>query len=207
LSPSLTIQRCTGAALNDYLEDVARLRIEVFRDFPYLYDGTMEYERKYLQTYVRCPEAVVVVAFAEGAVVGASTGIPLQFEEANFRQPFIEQGYDPAEVFYCAESVLRRDYRGQGLGVRFFEEREAHARSLRDFAYYAFCAVARPLDHPLRPQGYEPLDGFWRKRGYQQHPELCASYTWKDVDQTHETSKQLEFWLKSGRTSKSDQSL
>ena len=207
MSALLTIQRFTGAALNDYLDDVARLRIEVFRDFPYLYDGTMEYERKYLQTYVRCPEAVVVVAFADGAVVGASTGIPLQFEEPNFRQPFIDHGFDPGDVFYCAESVLRQDYRGQGLGVRFFEEREAHAQSLRDFAWYAFCAVARPQDHRLRPPGYQPLDSFWRRRGYEPHPVLCASYRWKDIDQSHETSKQLQFWLKSNRTAKSGHSI
>ncbi len=207
MSASLTIRRFTGAALNDYLDDVARLRIEVFRDFPYLYDGTMDYERKYLQTYVRCPEAVVVVAFAGDEVVGASTAIPLQFEELNFRQPFVEHGYDPVDVFYCAESVLRSDYRGQGLGVRFFEEREAHARSLRDFAYYAFCSVVRPAQHPLRPAGYEPLDRFWQKRGYSKHAQLRASYSWKDIDQQHQTSKQLEFWLKSKRTSTPDHSI
>jgi GNAT superfamily N-acetyltransferase len=196
----LTVRRFSGAALNDYLDDVARLRIEVFRDFPYLYDGTMDYERKYLQTYVRCPQAVVVIAFDDGNVVGASTAIPLQHEEDNFQRPFIEQGYAPADVFYCAESVLRKDYRGRGLGVRFFDEREAHARDLGDFAWYAFCSVVRPVDHPLRPGDYRPLDAFWHKRGYRKHPELCANYVWKDLDQPTETSKPLEFWLKSNRS-------
>ena len=190
-------QRFSGPALNYYIEDVARLRIEVFRDFPYLYDGTMEYEREYLQTYVRCPQAVVVVAFAGTEVVGASTAIPMQFEEAGFQQPFIDQGYDPARIFYCAESVLRPGFRGQGLGVRFFAEREAHARELGDFDYYCFCSVVRPQDHPLRPPGYQPLDTFWQKRGYRKHPELAAGYSWKDIDETDSTSKRLEFWLKS----------
>lgn len=199
MSAPLSVRRFSGAALNDYLDDVARLRIEVFRDFPYLYDGTMDYERKYLQTYVRCPQAVVVVAFAGAEVVGASTAIPLRFEEDNFKQPFIDAGFDPADVFYCAESVLRRDYRGHGLGVRFFDEREAHARELGGFRHYAFCSVVRPADHPLRPPGYEPLDRFWLKRGYQKHPGLAAQYVWKDIDQPAETSKTLEFWLKSGR--------
>jgi GNAT superfamily N-acetyltransferase len=196
----LTVRRFSGAALNDHLEDVARLRIEVFRDFPYLYDGTMDYERRYLQTYVRCPQAVLVLAFDDDKVVGASTAIPLQYEEENFKRPFIEHGYDPADIFYCAESVLRREYRGHGLGVRFFDEREAHARSLGDFAWYAFCSVVRPADHPLRPAGYAPLDAFWQRRGYRRHSELCANYVWKDIDQPHETSKPLEFWLKSNRT-------
>lgn len=194
---NLSIRRFSGPDLNTHIESVARLRIEVFRDFPYLYDGNMEYERNYLQTYVRCPQAVVAVAFAGDEVVGASTAIPMQFEEAGFQQPFIDRGYDPARIFYCAESVLRSDYRGQGLGVRFFEEREAHARTLGNFDYYCFCAVVRAQDHPLRPANYQPLDKFWQKRGYSKHPELSAMYSWKDVDKTAATSKRLEFWLKS----------
>ncbi len=194
---TLSIQRFSGPDLNEYIDVVARLRIEVFRDFPYLYDGNMEYERNYLQTYIRCPQAVVVVAFAGNEVVGASTAIPMRFEEASFQQPFIDHGYDPERVFYCAESVLRRDYRGQGLGVRFFEEREIHARTLGGFDYYCFCSVVRPYDHPRRPQNYQPLDRFWQKRGYTRHPELSASYSWKDVDESGSTSKSLEFWLKS----------
>lgn len=194
---TLDIRRFTGLQLAEHLDEVARLRIDVFHDFPYLYDGSMNYERRYLQTYLQCPQAVIVLAFADDRIVGASTGIPLAFEEQNFRQPFIDQGYDPDAIFYCAESVLRRDYRGRGAGVRFFEEREAHARSIGNFQHYCFCSVIRSPDHPLRPAGYEPLDRFWQKRGYARHPELSASYTWKDIDQPDETSKSLEFWLKS----------
>jgi GNAT superfamily N-acetyltransferase len=194
---ALTIRRFSGAALADYLEDVARLRIEVFREFPYLYDGSMEYERQYLRTYVGCADSVVVVAFAGDAVVGASTGIPMRAEEASFQKPFLDAGYDPQRIFYCAESVLRHDYRGRGLGVRFFEEREAHARELGGFDHYAFCSVVRPREHPLRPSAYQPLDRFWEKRGYRKHPELRAHYLWKDVDQSEQTSKALEFWVKS----------
>lgn len=194
---TLDIRRYTGAALHDYLDAVARLRIEVFREFPYLYDGSMEYERNYLQTYVKCPEAVVVVAFDGSEVVGASTGIPMKYEELQFRQPFIDQGYDPGRIFYCAESVLRREYRGQGVGGRFFDEREAHARELGGFDRYCFCAVERPVDHPLRPAAWQGHDRFWEQRGYTRHPELGATYHWKDIDQAGQTSKRLVFWLKS----------
>lgn len=194
---TLTVRRFTGSALHDYLDAVARLRIEVFREFPYLYDGTMDYERKYLQTYVQCPDAVVVVAFDGATVVGASTGIPMKFEEPQFRQPFLDHGYAPERIFYCAESVLRREYRGQGVGGRFFDEREAHAQALGGFDWCCFCAVERPAGHPLRPAGYQPLDRFWQQRGYTRHPELGATYHWKDVDQGEQTSKRLVFWLKS----------
>ncbi len=193
----LRVARYSGAALERYIPDLARLRIQIFREFPYLYDGSMAYEEKYLRTYIECPRAVVVVVFDGDRVVGVSTGIPMADEVEEFRHPFEEHGFDVARVFYCAESVLDAAYRGRGLGVRFFDEREAHARQVGDFDHFTFCAVQRPRNHPLRPSDYLPLDAFWHKRGYHKHPTLRASYRWRDVDQDHETSKTMEFWVKS----------
>lgn len=196
MSKEVSVLSCSGQALQQYIPALAQLRIEVFRDFPYLYDGDLAYEENYLQTYIRCDKAVIVLALDGDKVIGASTGIPMQFESAEFIQPFITHGYDPDRVFYCAESVLKKQYRGLGLGVRFFEHRESHARELGGFDYFSFCCVQRAEDHPLRPENYVPLDKFWNKRGYTKHPELATSYAWKDIDQPEETSKTMIFWLK-----------
>jgi GNAT superfamily N-acetyltransferase len=98
-------------------------------------------------------------------------------------------------VFYFGESVLLKAYRGRGLGVRLFEEREAHARSL-GARYTVFCAVQRPADHPRRPPGYVALDAFWNRRGYRRHPSLHTAFRWRDVDEPAETSKTMAFWFK-----------
>ena len=191
------VKRCTSPEVGHYLDAVAELRIAVFREFPYLYDGSLEYERSYLKTWENTERAVLVLAFDGDKVVGASTGMPLEDEEEVFQAPFRAAALDPAGFFYCAESVLLPAWRGQGLGLRFFAEREAHARELGGFHSVAFCAVCRPEDHPLRPPGYEPLNRFWEKRGFTRHPELRAHFSWKDIDQEEQTSKPLEFWLKS----------
>lgn len=193
---SVSIRRVSGKSLAAYIPDVARLRIQVFRDFPYLYDGTPAYEEKYLQTYTDCDTAVVVLALDGDAIVGASTGIPMQHETEAFQRPLIAAGYDVGKVFYCAESVLLPAYRGLGLGWRFFDEREAHAREVGDFDYSCFCAVERPLDHPLRPESYQPLDSLWTKRGYEKQA-LTTRYRWKDLDEPHETDKTMRYWVKS----------
>ena len=106
----IAIKKLSGEAVEPWIADLARLRIAVFRDFPYLYDGTAEYEENYLQTYVRSQDSIVVLALDGDQVIGASTGLPMQDETAEFQQPFIDQGYDPAKVFYCAESVLLKEY-------------------------------------------------------------------------------------------------
>ncbi|MDI3325577.1 GNAT family N-acetyltransferase [Pontibacterium granulatum] len=192
----LKILSVSGEALKDYIPALAALRIRVFREFPYLYDGDLAYEEEYLSTYVQAPDSVIVLVFDGDEVVGASTAIPMANETVEFKQPFIGAGYNPDEIFYCGESVLLPKYRGQGVGVVFFEQREAHAAKLGGFKFSCFCAVDRPADHPRRPADYEPLDSFWQKRGYQKTPELATSYSWKDLDETEQSAKPMTFWMK-----------
>lgn len=116
----LELKRLSGEALNQFIPELARLRIEVFRDFPYLYDGDPDYEARYLQTYIEAPDSVIVLAFDGDKVVGASTGIPLRYETDEVKAPFIKAGIDVDSVFYCGESVLLSQYRGKGAGVAFF---------------------------------------------------------------------------------------
>ncbi|CAG1022842.1 hypothetical protein DOJK_01936 [Patescibacteria group bacterium] len=196
MSKNIRIERWSGKALEQYIPELARLRIEVFRDFPYLYDGDYDYEKKYLKTHIESPSSVIVLAFDGDKVVGASTAMAMCDEAEEMQRPFIENGYDLNDIFYCSESVLNKDYRGLGIGVRFFEEREAHAKELGGFKYIAFCCVERPENHPRRPANHVPLDAFWTKRGYVKHPELKTSYSWKDLDDTEETPKPMTFWLK-----------
>ncbi|PWK85342.1 GNAT family N-acetyltransferase [Fulvimonas soli] len=193
---ALRIATCTGAAVAPHLDDLARLRIAVFRDWPYLYDGDAAYERDYLAAYARSPRGVFVLALDGDAVVGASTGIPLADDGEAFRRPFAERGYALDEVFYFGESVLLPAYRGRGVGHRFFDEREAHARRLGGFRLAAFCAVERAGDDPRRPAGYRPNDAFWSKRGYRRQDDLSCTLEWKECGAAAATPHRLRFWLR-----------
>ena len=198
MTPSLQITRYSGTDLLPWLPELARLRIAVFREFPYLYQGSVEYEERYLKNYAETPDSVIVLVLEGQRVVGASSGLPLTAEPATVQQPFLSQpGYDPAQIFYYGESVLLPDYRKRGLGVRFFQERESHARALGRFHWACFCAVERPTDHPRRPVDYVPLDGLWHRQGFVKHPELRTEFSWRDLDETAESPKPMVFWLKS----------
>lgn len=196
MKSQLTITTCRGAEVRPHLDDVARLRIEVFRAYPYLYEGDTEYETRYLRTYSASPESLFVLARDGARIVGASTGVPMSHEEADFKRPFIEHGRDPERIFYFGESVLLPAYRGLGVGGRFFEERERHARSLGRFEWTAFCAVARDGADPRRPADYQPLDRFWTRRGYRKVPALRATYSWKELGDEVESMHVMEFWMK-----------
>lgn len=201
----LTVAAVTGPAIHALIPELARLRLSVFRDFPYLYAGTFDEEAEYLSTYSQSPRSVLIVARDGDRVVGVSTAVPLVDEFAEIQQPFRDAGYPLDQIVYFGESVLEPAYRGRGLGHRFFDLREAHALSLPGCRWTTFCAVDRDPRDPRRPFYYRPLDPFWQRRGYAQHPELRTSLTWQEVDQPAPTVHSLTFWLREWNPSSSAQ--
>jgi GNAT superfamily N-acetyltransferase len=193
---NVRVARLTGEDLQARLDDLAKLRIEVFRAWPYLYKGTMAYERQYLPRYAEAKTGTMIVAQNdEGKIVGASTALGLDEEDDYIQQPFIDAKMDLSKIFYFGESVVLPDYRGQGIGIRFFQEREAAAKA-HGYSQTTFCSVVRPDDHPARPKDYLPLNNFWKRRGYTQRPEMVAKFAWRDIGERGESEKSMIYWLK-----------
>lgn len=195
MSKPLQIIRLKGKDILPYISDLATLRIKVFKEYPYLYEGDVHYEQNYLQTYVTCPESIMVLVLDQKQVVGASTAIPLEFETEECQAPFIAHGMNIKDIFYFGESVLLPAYRGQNIYRRFFQKREEAAREYGS-RIAAFCAVERAEDDPRQPEGYVPLDQVWQYFGYQKHPELRAYYQWREIGEKEMSAKPLVFWLK-----------
>ena len=192
---AVSIEAISGDAVRAQLDAVAALRIAVFRDWPYLYEGDPAYERTYLDAYAAAPGSVLVLARAGGAVVGASTGIPLAQDGAAFQVPFLERGIDPTRVFYCGESVLLPQWRGRGIGHAFFDAREVHARALGGFDWIAFAAVDRDDADPRKPAGHRGNEAFWRGRGYVRQPGMTMRLHWNEAG-VGEVGHPLTFWLR-----------
>lgn len=191
--PRITVHR--GAAAAPFLDRVAALRIEVFAEWPYLYAGNADYERSYLCRYLDSPGFTLVLAWSDDEIVGASTGLPLADEEDVFRAPFLARGIDPGTVFYCGESVLRRAFRGQGVGQAFFDHREAAAAEL-GLAVTAFCAVDRAADDPRRPPAYRGNEGLWTRRGYRRQEGMRCRLAWPEQPGGPPVEHDLSFWLR-----------
>ena len=189
----LSYQLLHGASMRPYLPDVARLRIRVFRDWPYLYDGSEAYEREYLSHYGDEPDALIVVIRDGTRTVGASTAMPMIHAESDFRTAFSTA--EQQEAFYFGESVLLPEYRGRGIGHLFFELREAAARRYGAI-FSTFCAVIRDPADPRRPDDSRDLAPFWRARGYQQEEDRIARFSWKEPDRDAEVDHRLMFWMK-----------
>ena len=194
-SPELSTDILYGEGARPHLEAIAQLRISVFAEWPYLYEGSLAYEQDYLAHYLAEPNSIVVLVRDGDKAVGASTALPMETAEDEMQSPWRQRGAALEDILYFGESVVLPEYRGLGLGRRFFALREAHAHSLSR-SRCTFCAVQRPDDHPAKPAGYVPNDAFWQRLGYQRLDNMVCHFPWTDVGDTQETQKPLVFWEK-----------
>jgi|SRR3990167_595489 len=195
MNPDLKILCLKGQDILPFIPELAKLRIEIFKSYPYLYEGDLTYEYHYLNTYVKCSESILVIVFDHEHVVGASSAIPLEFETIEFQKPFLENNIDIKDVFYFGESILKAKYRGRGIYRHFFTEREAAAKEYGS-KLVAFAAIERSANDTKKPKDYVSLDAVWRHFGYEKYPKLCMYYEWKEIGDTLQTPKPLVFWLK-----------
>ncbi len=201
MSGEITIRRHIGSVPADVLTAMSELRVTVFRDWPYLYDGVAAYEAQYLHEFAKAGDAVVISAHDGSRTVGAATAAPLISHTPEFAELFRQHGYAPDDVFYLGESVLLADYRGRGIGHAFFDEREDAASGIgerrgRPFSVCAFCGVIREPDDPRATPGYRPLDPFWRKRGYAPIEGMIGNYDWAEDGSEAERPHAMQFWLR-----------
>lgn len=195
MKDSITIKYFFSNDIAPLIPDLARLRITVFRDFPYLYEGNYDYEKEYLKVYTNSSASVLVAAFDGDKVIGAATALPLKDEAQYVIEPFQKAQMNIEDIYYFGESVLLKEYRGLGLGHAFFDGRELAAKKFQ-YKIATFCAVNRPINHQLRPENYQPLDEFWKKRGFTKNEKLIAQFSWQDIDELKESAKSMTYWMK-----------
>lgn len=189
----VTVERLTDKA--EGLRALAMLRMVVFRTWPYLYEGSHIYEEQYLRAFVGSERATLVLAQVGDIPVGMATASPLSGQPESLTAPLVAAGIDLANSFYFGESVVLPQFHGQGIGHRFFDEREAAA--LEAGAERAvFCAVVRDPDHPLRPVGARDLTTFWCRRGYAPLEGTTCSMDWTEIGATEQTAHLMQFWSK-----------
>jgi GNAT superfamily N-acetyltransferase len=193
---SLRFESYRSAQCRELFDALAELRMTVFREYPYLYAGEIDYEREYLEKYARSPGALIVVARALGEIVGATTALPLADADLDFQAPFSAK--EVGESFYFGESLLLPAFRGHGAGAEFFARREAHAREFGSFRWTVFCAVER--DDAQAPASYRDPQNLWLRQGYQRLPSHVATFTWKDVGKDAADRKTMVFWRKDLQT-------
>lgn len=184
-----------GKEISALVEDLAELRIHIFKEFPYLYEGNKAFEYEYLNKYVESDCSFLFTIWNNEKLVGATTCIALYDEFEDVKEPFIKAGIEINSIIYFGESILLKEYRNKGLGKLFMEKRVEFASSYPWCKAVYFCSVERAENHPLKPKDYKNLHEFWSTQGFNP-TELSTIFEWKDLGETNETEKKMNFWMK-----------
>ena len=185
----------TGFAVEGCLDGLASLRINIFREYPYLYVGLREDELTYLRLYMDTPDAFVISVNDSGNMVGAATGMPLRYEHDGLITPFKGTSYSVNELFYVGELLFYPEYRGCGLGIRLLEQIVDHVRTLGNYRYLTCATVVRPDYHVRCPESYTKIDRFLARTEFVLLPGVTTSFAWKETDGTN-CEHPMQFWVK-----------
>jgi len=178
------------------LPALARLSIEIFREYPFCYDGDFDFEMHDLSTYVESPDARIFLALDGNSVVGFTTCKPLRYAPESVKAPLIQGKVSVDEVLYLGESTLKPEFRGRGIGKHFFELREKHARTILGIKKNIFFTITRPDSDPKCPENYRNLHAFWKSQGYSPIPELVSYYPWREIGEQQAQLHTMQYWEK-----------
>lgn len=187
----------TGKDIRHFLESIARFRVVYFKEYPYLYAGNVDYEKKYLGPYTEHPHNfALIIKNAAGKVSGISTAITLSPEaELTSLLKHHLTHLDPKESLYFAETILKPDCREQGLYRKICETREGRARFL-GYKKVCFLTVERDPHDPKKPAGYQSPYEMFSHLGYQKTDQLIPFHWPTVLDSTKDASHMMRFWEK-----------
>lgn len=182
-----------GKNISAYIEQLGKYRIDIFKEYPYLYEGDLEYERSYLSRYAQSNGSILLISYDQKGIVGACTGIPLQDEEEEFIAPFKNE--DITSIFYIGEIMVRSDSRSKGLGTALLSN-IIELIALENYKKICLYTVQREQNHPLKPKNYISPDNLWMKFDFKKDLERLVYYHWRELNDNRETIKAMNVWSK-----------
>jgi hypothetical protein len=85
---SIAIEVLKGSEVIPYLKKLMDIRLLFYRDYPYLYDGSIEDEENYLRMWGNSENTLLVIAKRNDEVVGAIIGLPFSESPEENREAF-----------------------------------------------------------------------------------------------------------------------
>lgn len=188
-----------GPEIKDEINFIAQQRIDIFKEYPYLYEGNFETEIAYLMWFVEQRDSCAAIAYKDNNPVGFITGISFVAFENHFKGSkdiFIKASLDPSAYYYFCEVIVKPEHRRNSIAKRLFALLEAHAKSQ---GYRAGCFVNESHeDHPLKPADYKDLTSLFHALGYTK-TNLSIMFKWQTLAQNgkiEELEHILTYWLK-----------
>jgi GNAT superfamily N-acetyltransferase len=191
----MEFQIATGQQFQQHINAIAALRISIFKEYPYLYDGDIQTETEYLKSYSKSKNSVLIIVKDKQKVIGAVTGIPLAEADEMFLTPF-PKNQSIHSIFYLGEILLLKEYRGKGIGYQMYRIFEDLVRQKKQYHKIAIAEVIRDQNDPRKPKNYISVHKLWERLGYIEHPEIVMQCSYKTVDSTEKIPHSLVYSFK-----------
>lgn len=186
-----------GEAIHAYVKDITDLSLIIYREYPYLYEGTEEEYLPHIQHYAQ-PESVACLLFDNEKTIGVAIGLPLKAMRDNYKRPLLNSDVyiNIDSVFYLGEILLLPEYRGRGLGKQMYLKFEEMVRKKENFKSICLSKISELESHPRMPAQYKSLDTFWAKLGFKRLNNVHFSVVWLNVGDQEESSHKMVYWIK-----------
>jgi GNAT superfamily N-acetyltransferase len=187
-----------GEVINSIVKEITDLSLIIYREYPYLYEGTEEEYLPLIQHYVQSENGIACLLFDQEKPIGVAIGMPMSAMRENYKQPILNyfKKIDVDSMFYLGEFLLLEEYRGKGLGKKMYNEFERLVKEKGSFETICFCKISEFDSHPLMPANYRALDDFWNKLGFEKQEDLNFSVFWCNVSEIEDSSHKLIYWMK-----------
>lgn len=189
-----------GKDVIKFISQISKLRLEEFRNFPYLYFGDESYERDYFVGFTRDPQSCLAVAKENNEIVGIATAMPLCSEADILKETeelFQIHGLNPRTFFYFGEFVVLPSFRGRGISTNLENTILQNAKQW-GFRNSCLAVVSRDQNDVRKPNNYIASDRVWKKMGYKEI-NLSIKYSWPtqlESGKIENTINELIFWKK-----------
>jgi GNAT superfamily N-acetyltransferase len=164
-------------------DDLPLAWINAFKEYPYLYKGSLEEGRHYFEHFAAHGQGSVVIATVDGKFAGFLTGAPLIAVNDHFKgitDVFRNSNLDPNNFYYFSDVVVLPEFQNKGVAKKFFQILEEKAK--KSWGYKNICLVTIEHDakHPLRPSDYEEADARWEHLGFTKTP-MKIKHIWSTI--------------------------
>jgi hypothetical protein len=195
-----TIKVISGKDIVHYLDILTQMRIALFQEYPYLYCGDFDYEKKYLEEYLKEERSILAIALYNDKVVATLTGMPLASESsviADLKNKLQAQGENPNDYFYYGEVLVQPEYRGKGLYLQMYKTLDQWIQKW-GYSFACFLTVLRDENDPRKPKGYKCPDLLAERAGFRK-TNTGISFSWPTIQASGEvkdSSNELLMWVK-----------
>ncbi len=189
-----------GDHLEQLIPEIAKARLELFKEFPYLYEGTYENESKYLKDFACNPKSIILTAHEGDKLIAfvTATAVESGFELTEAIKDLMQgQGIDTGKYFYISEMMVYPEFRSFELQNKLKKDIENYALK-NNYSKTCFLSVFRENDHPLRPERYKEVSRLWKFNKYHK-TEISTEFEWNTVQKDSESklmNNRLDLWEK-----------